>query len=79
MSTVLENQAANLTDELNQYLTLLRAHDSVHPGRNDCGGVGGCLLLRAEVDQENEITDLLTQLAGYGTAIESMVVKARGR
>lgn len=66
------NIVANLTDELNQYLDLARGHAAVHPDRNQCGGVGGCLMLRTEVDQLHEIED--TYLAGIAAAGYRLVI-----
>ena len=34
-------------------------HDKMHPDRNDCGGVGGCPMMRAAVEAEHMMIDLL--------------------
>lgn len=30
-------------------------HDKIHPDRNDCGGVGGCTMMRAARDLMNDM------------------------
>ncbi len=58
------NIVQNLQEELNTLLDLYQAHDSVHPDKDECGGVGRCLMMRTEVDQEREITETyLRQIA----------------
>lgn len=59
----------NYENDLAQYLTLLRAHDAVHPDRDECGGVGGCVLLRAECDQESVLTRYLERIASEGWSL----------
>ena len=59
MSTARSNVAANLTSDLHALADLVRAHDTVHPDRDMCGGVGRCLMMRTEVDAE---TSLLPRL-----------------
>lgn len=34
-------------------------HDLYHPDRSQCGGVGGCTMMRAAVDREHEMLDAL--------------------
>jgi hypothetical protein len=41
--------------------TLEREHDEVHPDRNDCGGVGGCLMMRHATDLMQEMEDVLEE------------------
>lgn len=36
-------------------------HDRIHPDRNDCGGVGGCSMMRAAVDREHEMIEALNE------------------
>lgn len=38
-----------------------REHDAQHPDRNDCGGVGGCTMMRAAVDLEHQMIDALAE------------------
>ena len=59
MNTTRSNIAANLTSDLHALADLVRAHDTLHPDRDLCGGVGRCLMMRTEVDAE---TSLLPRL-----------------
>lgn len=34
-------------------------HDKQHPDRDECGGVGGCAMMRAAVDLERAMIDQL--------------------
>lgn len=34
-------------------------HDKMHPDRGDCGGVGGCPMMRQAVDHEQHLVELL--------------------
>jgi hypothetical protein len=36
-------------------------HDNQHPNRTDCGGVGGCTMMRAAVDLEHEMIKALDE------------------
>lgn len=36
-------------------------HDRIHPNRGDCGGVGGCTMMRAAHDIEVEMMDALEE------------------
>ena len=36
-------------------------HDTIHPNRSKCGGVGGCSMMAAAVDLERKMIDALTQ------------------
>lgn len=36
-------------------------HDKQHPDRSKCGGVGGCTMMRAAVDLEQEMIDRLEE------------------
>lgn len=55
--------AENLTDLIRQHADVVRGHDTVHPDRFGCGGVGGCALMRAEHDAEAEIVKALARAA----------------
>lgn len=47
-------------DELTDRWALLeREHDAVHPDRDECGGVGGCAMMRRCVDLEHQLVDAL--------------------
>jgi len=41
------------------YIEIVVAHDAVHPDRNVCGGVGGCVLMLAEHDVSEKVRDYL--------------------
>lgn len=62
--------AVDYAEVLNHYISnhrnVIVAHDSVHPDRALCGGVGGCALMMAEADLEREITTALERLARFG-------------
>lgn len=60
--------AENATGVIRQHADVVRGHDAVHPDRNECGGVGGCLLMRAEHDAETAVTDSLIYAARHGYA-----------
>jgi hypothetical protein len=64
----------NITNIINQHLydhtNMVRAHDTVHPDRSDCGGLAGCALLRAEYDTRQELTDTLTDVARRGLVVK---------
>jgi hypothetical protein len=36
-------------------------HDRMHPDRGDCGGVGGCPMMRESVDLMQQMEDQLTK------------------
>lgn len=55
--------AENLTERIRQHADIVRGHDAVHPDRNECGGVGGCGLLRAEADAEEQVIEALVHAA----------------
>lgn len=71
MATKAENITENLDWRLSMHRDLVVAHDTVHPDRGDCGGVGGCLMLAAEVDAEREIIGIIerTYRAGYRVTV----------
>ena len=67
--------ADNLNWKIGQQRDLILGHDHVHPERDVCGGVGGCLMLRAEVDIEVEIQNHL--LDAYRRGYEVKVTLTR--
>jgi hypothetical protein len=69
------NIVINAETQINQLLDLIVGHDSVHRDRNECGGVGGCLMLMAEAEAETEIGDLLAGIARSGLRL-SLAVSA---
>lgn len=70
----LKNTQENVADRIRQHADVVRGHDAVHPDRNDCGGFGGCALMRAEHDAEQEITDALVHTARAGVVLEITAV-----
>lgn len=47
-------------DRLAEVWSVLESeHDRHHPDRNECGGVGGCTMMRAAVDLEHDMIDAL--------------------
>jgi len=48
------------------YVEIVMAHDAVHPDRNVCGGVGGCVLMMAEHAASEKVRDFLDSLAHVG-------------
>lgn len=69
-----DHTAENLAEDFRQYADVVRGHDAVHPDRNDCGGVGGCALMRAEHDAQEAITDRLEHAARRGKLLRFEVV-----
>jgi hypothetical protein len=59
----LANLEQSVLDSERQHADVVVGHDAVHPDRNDCGGVGGCALMRAEVDAERRVIDTLQAIA----------------
>ena len=42
-----------------EWRVIENAHDREHPDRGECGGVGGCTMMRAAVDLEHRMVDAL--------------------
>jgi len=57
------------------YVEVVMAHDGVHPDRNVCGGVGGCVLMMAEHDASEKVWDYLDSLAHIGGDFSISVVR----
>lgn len=66
MSDSRPNIVQNYESELNQLLDLYVAHDRVHPDKDQCGGVGRCLMMRTEVSAEQDLEGMLRQIAHLG-------------
>lgn len=60
---VRSNLIATFELGLNQLLDLTRGHRLVHPDSDQCGGVGTCLMMRTEVEQEQELQRLTALMA----------------
>lgn len=63
------NVREHIADVIRQHADVVRGHDAVHPNRSDCGGVGGCALMRAEHRAETEVIDVLTRAARRRVAV----------
>ena len=44
-----------------EWSVIENAHDREHPDRNECGGVGGCTMMRVATDLEHKMVDALEQ------------------
>ncbi len=42
-----------------RWAALEREHDVIHPDRNECGGVGGCPMMRRAVEIMQDMEQLL--------------------
>jgi hypothetical protein len=49
-----------------QWAVLERLHDEQHPDRDQCGGVGGCSMMRAATDLEHRMIDELEKWRSHG-------------
>lgn len=67
--TAKQNRAAQIEEAIRQHGDVVRGHDAVHPDRSDCRGVSGCALMRAEVDAEAAVSDLLKDCARRGVRL----------
>jgi hypothetical protein len=57
------------------YVEVVMAHDAIHPNRNVCGGVGGCVLMMAEHEASEKVLDFLDSLAHIGGDFSISVVR----
>jgi len=57
------------------YVEIVVAHDVVHPDRDVCGGVGGCVLMMAEHKASEKVRDFLDSLARVGGNFSVSVVR----
>jgi len=57
------------------YIEVVMAHDAIHPNRNVCGGVGGCVLTMAEHEASEKVRDFLDSLARIGGDFNISVVR----
>lgn len=66
-------QAAATAEHINLLLgdwtNTVRAHDLIHPDRFECGGVGGCLLMRTEHDARVAVTDAIEEATREGLTV----------
>ena len=56
-----------LQKAVNDLINVHLAHDAVHPDRDECGGIGGCALMKCEHHQEQEVIEEIVETgrAGY--------------
>jgi hypothetical protein len=57
------------------YVEVVMAHDAIHPDRNVCGGVGGCVLMMAEHEASEKVRGFLDSLARIGGDFSISVVR----
>lgn len=58
-----DHSIERLAHAIRDHADVVKAHDTVHPDRSDCGGVGNCSLMRTEVETEREVISLLEHVA----------------
>ena len=58
-----------LNDDIRRHREVVVGHDSVHPDRGDCGGVGGCALMMTEYETEQAVIDQLEYTAREGLVL----------
>lgn len=62
----------NLNAEIRRHRDVILGHDAVHPDRNVCGGVGWCVLMRAEHEMAQAVVDHLEHAAREGLIIQTI-------
>ena len=65
----------NASLAVQDYVEVVMAHDAVHPNRDVCGGVGGCVLMMAEHEASEKVRDFLDSLAHVGGDFSISVVR----
>lgn len=75
ISRMQHNLLQQMIDHRNAYL----AHNAVHYDRSECGGVGGCALLRLEVDLQNKVTEALEVVYERGLNIGVIIIEASSK
>lgn len=55
---------------LETLMDLYQAHDKQHPDKDECGGVGRCLMMRAEVDAEQGLERMLRAIASESIRLQ---------
>lgn len=48
-------------ERADEWARLENAHDLMHPNRSDCGGVGGCPMMMAAVENEQSLIHWLEE------------------
>jgi len=62
---------------LQTLMDLYEAHDKQHPDKDQCGGVGSCLMMRTEVEAEQELERMLRGMAGEGIRLQISALKRK--
>jgi len=75
MSTTPDYLETNTSLAVQAYVEVVMAHDAIHPDRNVCGGVGGCVLMMAEHEASEKVRDFLDSLARVGGDFSISVVR----
>jgi len=75
MSTTPDYLETNTSLAVLDYTEIVVAHDAVHPDRDVCGGVGGCVLMMAEHEASEKVRDFLDSLARIGGDFSISVVR----
>jgi hypothetical protein len=76
--TKAQNIADHINEAIKQQSVVVRAHDHVHPDRNECGGVGGCALMMSEHDTEVELIRAFTAASREGYIAGVSLMPRRG-
>ena len=63
---------------LQTLMDLYQAHDKQHPDKDECGGVGRCLMMRTEVEAEQGLERMLRQMASEDIRLQ-VSAKCEGR
>lgn len=66
MITKRPNILQSYEHDLRALMDLYAAHDRQHPDKDGCGGVGSCLMMRTEVEAEQELERRLREMADEG-------------
>jgi galactokinase len=75
MSRQQDQLEENTSLAVQAYVEVVMAHDAIHPNRNVCGGVGGCVLMMAEHEASEKVRDFLDSLAHIGGDFSISVVR----
>lgn len=75
MSAMPDYLEENASAAVRDYVEVVMAHEAIHPDRNVCGGVGGCVLMMAEHEASEKVRDFLDSLAHIGGDFTISVVR----
>ena len=75
MSRQQDQLEENTSLAVQAYVEVVMDHDAIHPNRNVCGGVGGCVLMMAEHEASEKVRDFLDSLAHIGGDFSISVVR----